>query len=126
MPKPGRIMMYTSGWPKNQNRCRNSIGSPPPSGLKKEGPKLRSVSSMVMAPARTGSDSSSSQAVSRIDQTNNGILCSVMPGARMLKIVVMKLIDDRIEEAPARCSARIAISTDGPGWPEEDSGGELL
>ena len=27
-----------------------------------------------------------------IDQTNSGILCSVMPGARMLKMVVMKLI----------------------------------
>jgi len=31
MPKPGRIRMYTSGWPKNQNRCWNSTGSPPPS-----------------------------------------------------------------------------------------------
>ena len=31
-----------------------------------------------------------------------------MPGARMLKIVVMKLIAPRIDEAPARCSDRIA------------------
>ncbi len=34
-------------------------------------------------------------------QTNSGILCSVMPGARMLKIVVMKLMAPRIDEAPA-------------------------
>ena len=123
MPKPGRIRMYTSGWPKNQNRCWNRIGSPPPSGLKKVVPKLRSVSSMVIAPASTGSASSSRKVVTRIDQTNSGILCSVMPGARMLKIVVMKLIAPRIDEAPARCSARMAKSIAGPGWPEVESGG---
>jgi hypothetical protein len=123
MPKAGRIMMYTSGWPKNQNRCWYRIGSPPPAGSKKVVPKLRSVSSMVMAPASTGSDSSSRNAVTSIDQANSGILCSVMPGARMLRIVVMKLIAPRIEEAPARCSARMPKSTTGPGWPDVESGG---
>src|ERR1700740_401185 len=77
---------------------------------------------MVIAPASTGSDKSSRNTVTRIDHTNSGILCSVMPGARMLKIVVMKLMAPRIEEAPARCSERIAKSTAGPGWPEVDSG----
>jgi hypothetical protein len=42
------------------------------------------------------------------DQANSGILCSVMPGARMLKMVVMKLMAPRIDEAPAMCSDRIA------------------
>ena len=51
-----------------------------------------------MAPASTGSESSSRKAVTRIDQTNSGILCSVMPGARILKMVVMKLIAPRIED----------------------------
>ena len=53
-----------------------------------------------------------------------------MPGARMLKIVVMKLIAPRIELAPAMCSAKIAMSIAGPSWPVkpklapvEDSGG---
>src|SRR5436305_2251591 len=78
---------------------------------------------MVMAPASTGSARSSRNTVTRIDQTNSGILCSVMPGARMLKIVVMKLMAPRIEEAPAMCSDRIAKSTAGPGWPLEESGG---
>src|ERR1700681_2151577 len=122
MPKPGRIRMYTSGCPKNQNRCWNSTGSPPPSAEKKGVPKLRSVSSMVIAPASTGSASSSRNTVTRIDQTNSGILCKVMPGARILKIVVMKLMAPRIEEAPARWIDRIAKSTAGPGWPEVDSG----
>jgi hypothetical protein len=90
--------------------------------LKNAVPKLRSVSSMVMAPARTGSDSSSRNAVTSTDHTNSGILCSVMPGARMLKMVVMKLMAPRIDEAPAMCSARIAKSIAGPGWPEVDSG----
>ncbi len=55
-----------------------------------------------MAPASTGSDSSSRNTVTRSDHTNSGILCMVMPGARMLKIVVMKLMEPRIDEAPAR------------------------
>ena len=90
--------------------------------MKKVVPKLRSVSSMVIAPASTGSDSSSRNTVTSCDHTNSGILCSVMPGARMLKMVVMKLIAPRIDDAPARCSDRIAKSTAGPGWPVVDSG----
>ena len=35
MPKAGRIMMYTSGCPKNQKMCSNITGSPPPAALKK-------------------------------------------------------------------------------------------
>ncbi len=76
-----------------------------------------------MAPARTGSDSTSRNAVTSTDQANSGILCSVMPGARMLKIVVMKLIAPRMDEAPATCSARMTKSIDGPGEPVLDENG---
>ena len=55
----------------------------------------------MIAPANTGNDSNKRKAVTKIDQTNNGILCNVIPGARILNIVVMKLIAPRIEEAPA-------------------------
>ena len=68
-----------------------------------------------MAPARTGSDKSSKNAVTKTDQTNKGILCRVMPGALMLKIVVIKLNAPKIEDAPAICNDRIAISMAGPG-----------
>ena len=79
-----------------------------------------------MAPARTGSDSTSRKAVTSTDQANSGILCMVMPGARMLKIVVMKLMAPRIDDAPARWSDRITKSIAGPGWPTfEDSGGYM-
>ncbi len=98
-------------------------GSPPPDASKKWVPKLRSVSSMVIAPASTGRASRSRNTVTRIDHTNSGIRCRVMPGARMLKMVVMKLIAPRIELAPARWMARIVQSMAGPVCPMVESGG---
>merc|ERR1719419_1079877 len=57
IPKPGRIRMYTSGCPKNQNRCWERIGSPPPAGSKKVVFRFRSVRSIVIPAARTGRES---------------------------------------------------------------------
>ena len=71
---------------------------------------------MVMAPASTGIDSSSRNAVTSIAQMNSGILCRVMPGARMLKMVVMKLSAPSSELMPARCSANRVRSMPMPGW----------
>jgi len=68
----------------------------------------------VIAPASTGSDRRSRTAVIRIDQTNRGSLCLNLPGARLLKIVTIKLIAPRIEAAPERWSEKIARSTEGP------------
>jgi hypothetical protein len=99
------------------------MGSPPAAGSKNVVPKLRSVSSIVSAPARTGIASSSMNAVTSIAQTKSGILCNVMPGARMLRIVVTKLMAPRTEDTPARCSAKITMSTEAPGWPIAESGG---
>lgn len=65
--------MYTSGCPKNQNRCWYRIGSPPPAGSKKVVFKLRSVKSIVIPAAKTGRERSRSTAVIRTDQTNNGV-----------------------------------------------------
>lgn len=76
--------------------------------------KLRSVSSLVIAPASTGSDSSSRKAVISTDHTYSGSLCIKSPGARILKIVTIKLIAPRIEEAPERWRLKIARSTEGP------------
>ena len=69
---------------------------------KKAVPKLRSVSNIVMAPANTGRDNNNKNVVTKIDHTNSGIRCMVNPGARMFNIVVMKLIELKIDEAPAR------------------------
>ena len=70
---------------------------------------------MVIAPAKTGKDNKSKKAVTRIDHENKGILCSVMPGVRIFKIVVIKFIAPKIEDAPAMCKLKIAKSIAGPG-----------
>ena len=57
------------------------------------------------------------------DHTKSGILWIVMPGARMLKMVVMKLMAPRIELTPAMCRDRIRRSMAGPLCPDVESGG---
>lgn len=102
MPNPGRIRIYTSGWPKNQNKCWYKIGSPPPEGSKKVVFRFRSVNSIVMPAARTGSDSSNRTAVISTDHTNRGVWYCDMAGDFMLTAVVIKLIAPRIEDTPAK------------------------
>jgi hypothetical protein len=58
------------------------------------------------------------------DQTNKGSLCHVIPGRRILYIVVIKFIAPKIDEIPERCKEKIAISTDGPECAcSDDNGG---
>lgn len=90
------------------------MGSPPPAGSKKEVLKLRSRSNIVIAPANTGRDKRRRIAVKSTDQTNRGICSIFILGLRMLKIVEIKLIAPKIDEAPARCREKMAKSTAGP------------
>ncbi len=53
--------------------------------------------------------------------TNMGIFMSVMPGARMLRIVVTMLMDPTIEDTPRRWTAKMVMSMPGPIC--TDSGG---
>ena len=64
--------------------------------------KLRSVNSIVIPPASTGSDNRSRIAVMKIAQQNSGSLCIDIPGCRILRIVVMKFIAPNIELIPAK------------------------
>lgn len=64
--------------------------------------RFRSVRSIVIPAARTGSDRSSNTAVMRTDQTNRGVWYCDMAGGFILIIVVMKLIAPKIEDTPAR------------------------
>jgi len=77
----------------------------------------RSVSSIVIPPAKTGRESTNKNDVIRTDQINSGILNIVIPFGRMLRIVTIILIEPKIEEAPAKCILKIAKSTEGPAWP---------
>ena len=76
--------------------------------------KFLSVNNIVKAPAKTGKDSNNKNAVINTDQTINGKRCIDIPGARILKMVVIKLIAPKIEDKPDKCKLKIARSTDGP------------
>lgn len=69
---------------------------------------------MVIAPANTGKANNNKKTVISTDQTNNGSFSIVTPGALILKTVVIKFIAPRMEDAPAKCKLKIAISTDPP------------
>ena len=76
--------------------------------------KFLSVNSIVIAPANTGNDINKRKEVINNDQTNNGNLCIYNPGLRILNVVVIKLIEPKIEAAPDKCKLKIAKSTEGP------------
>lgn len=106
--------MYTSGWPKNQNRCWYRIGSPPPAGSKNVVFKFRSVNSMVIPAAKTGRERRSSTAVIKTAHTNKGVWYCEMAGGFILIMVVIKLMAPRIEDTPARWREKIVKSTEAP------------
>ena len=111
-PNPGRMRMYTSGCPKNQNKCWYRIGSPPPLGSKNLVLKLRSSNSIVIAAASTGNDRTSIIAVIKTAQTKRGSFIMLFFGF-ILTIVVMKLIAPKIDDTPARCREKIPHSITG-------------
>ena len=92
--------MYTSGWPNSQNRCCHSSGSPPAAGLKKCVPNRRSNSSWNSATVMIGIANTSRSCTTSLIQTNTGMRNSVMPGARMLMIVTMKLTAPAVDAMP--------------------------
>ncbi len=49
-------------------------------------------------------------------QTNSGICMSVMPGARMLRIVTITLIEPIIDEIPIKWTAKIKNVTLGGAY----------
>ena len=74
---------------------------------------LRSVSNIVKPPAKTGKDKTSIYAVTITAHKNSGI-CPQDTCNLAFTIVVIKLIDPKIELAPAKCKEKMAMSTLGP------------
>jgi len=70
----------------------------------------------IILPAKTGNDNNNKTAVTKIAQPNNGTLCNTCPGIRIFITVVMKFIAPSMDDIPARCSEKIAKSTDPPLW----------
>lgn len=92
------------------------MGSPPPAGSKNVVLRFRSVSSIVMPAASTGSERSKRTAVISTAHTKSGVWYCEIAGGFILIIVVMKLIAPRMEEMPARWREKIVKSTEAPAW----------
>lgn len=116
-PNPGKIKIYTSGCPKNQNKCWNKIGSPPPKGSKKEVFKFRSNKSIVIPPANTGNLRTNKKAVTHTLIKNKGIDIHEIALFFKLLIVHKKLMDPTIDLTPAKCRLKITKSTLQLEWP---------
>jgi hypothetical protein len=85
---------------------------------------VRSVNNIVIAPAKTGSDSINNTAVMPIAQTNKGNLSYPKPPDLILLIVASKFIAPNKELTPARCKDTITKSTEPPLCETEpDNGG---
>ena len=78
------------------------MGSPPPFGSKKVVLRFRSVSSMVIAPARTGKDRRRRIVVIRADQIKRVDFAVVFFLGRIFLMVAMKFTDPRIDLTPAK------------------------
>jgi len=78
--------------------------------------KLRSVNNIVIAPANTGNESNNKIAVIKTAQANKGIRSSSIPNTRRLPNVLIKFTAPKIDLTPAKCSEKIAKSTEAPAW----------
>src|SRR5690349_24119855 len=106
----GNIRTYTSGWPRNQNKCCHKSGLPPslmcmgapfttmPAGMKKLVEAVRSINCMMIAASNGGKASTNRNAVTNWAQTKNGNRIQVNPGARNWMMVVIKLIAPSSED----------------------------
>ena len=113
--------MYTSGWPKIQKRCCHRTGWPPADGLKKLAPKARSNMSSIRATVMAGKARMMRIAVTSVIQVNTGRRIMVMPLARMLMMVQMKLKEAASEAMPRTWMPMIQKSVPTPvkrsAWP---------
>lgn len=74
------------------------------------------MSSIVIPPASTGRERRRRMAVTTRDQTYKGIRSAEQPLGRIFRAVVIKLIEPKIDDTPAKCREKIARSTEGPLW----------
>lgn len=79
---------------------------------------------MVIPPARTGTAPIRRTEVIITDHGNIGTRSIIILSVRILATVTTKLIEAAIDEIPARCREKIAMSTAGPAWnPLAERGG---
>ena len=100
MPNDGSTRMYTSGWPKIQNRCCHSSGSAPASTEKNVASNWRWKMSSTSATVITGMANSSRNWMTRIIQVNTGMRISDMPLVRMFNAVTIRLMAPDCDATP--------------------------
>ena len=76
--------------------------------------KFRSKKTMIIAAVMIGMANTVRNATTSIIHVNTGIRMSVMPGARRLRMVTMKLIAEVVEPMPS--ITRPTVQKSGP-WP---------
>src|SRR3954470_17824664 len=101
--------------------CWYMIMSPPFCGSKNDMCMVWSNITMNCEAATNGVPSTTSAEVVRLAQTSSGMRHSVMPGARIVRIVTMKLTAVRIDDVPAHCTPMLKNS-DGNSWWVVESG----
>ena len=113
-PNAGKINIYTSGCPKNQNKCWNNNKSPPLIGSKNEQLKCLSNIIIVITPANTGKLIINKKAVKNIDQEYKGKNKNKLIIDRLVDFnnVTIKLIDPNKELNPIICKEKNIISID--------------
>ena len=102
--------MYTSGWPKIQNRCCHRMGMPPLDTSKKFVPNWRSNITSTSAMVIAGKERMMRKDVISVIHVNTGRRIIVMPGARRLMMVTMKFSAAAMEATPSSCRPRIQKS----------------
>lgn len=76
--------------------------------------EFQSVDDVVIAPASTGGGGKGRNAVTETNRTDRGNLCMVIPGPRVLGIMVMKLMEPEIRKTPDKWGLEVAKSTAPP------------
>ena len=107
--------MYTSGWPKIQNRCCHSSGSAPASTEKNVASNVRWNISRNRATVMTGIANSSRNWITRTIHVSTGMRISDMPLVRMLSTVTIRFTAPVSEAIPVICrpSAQKSMPCDG-------------
>src|ERR1700693_5828559 len=90
--------MYTSGWPKKQKRFSYRYWLPPALARKKDVFAARSISTIAIAATSTGAASACRIDVASTDQTKIGRRVQLIPGARIVRIVAIRLRPTSVSE----------------------------
>ncbi len=94
--------MYTSGCPKNQNRFSNRYELPPPAGMKKLVPIVRSSAAISRVAISVGAASTIRIEVANVAHTKIGSRDHVSPGARIVMMVAIMFRPSRVIDTPTR------------------------